>query len=46
MISWLTIGDNCMQDDESDLEFEVECPNVSTVDAMDASNCVKVRHKL
>ncbi|CAO2838250.1 unnamed protein product [Amaranthus hypochondriacus] len=29
-------------DDESDLEFEVECPNVSTVDAMDASNCVKV----
>ncbi|XP_057547428.1 uncharacterized protein LOC130825982 [Amaranthus tricolor] len=29
-------------DDDSDLEFEVECPDVSTADALDASNCVKV----
>ena len=37
---------NCMQDDDSDLEFEVECPDVSTADALDASNCVKVKNGL
>lgn len=33
-----------MQDDDSDLEYELEaCPPVSDEAAIEASNCVKVR---
>lgn len=36
---------NFKQDDDSDLEYEVEaCPSVSPADAMEACNCVQVRH--